>query len=87
MNEEVNLPPFPADAEGNDLGWHALNYRTAHTVHAQAMWEELKKYVHEYARTAVLAERERCAEAVLAALSHSGVMSAEEIAAAIRGNG
>jgi hypothetical protein len=49
---------LPTDAEGQDLGWHALNYRTAHTVHAQAMYEELERYV----RAAILAERERCAK-------------------------
>lgn len=63
-----DLPELPTDAEGNDLGWHALNYRTAHTVHAEAMWQELLAYVQSHARLAVqqavLVERERCIAAV-----------------------
>jgi hypothetical protein len=62
MEEQaIELPPFHADAEGQDLGWHALNYRTAHTLQAHWMWVELEKYVREEIRSAVLQERERCA--------------------------
>jgi hypothetical protein len=50
--DEENEDPYR-----NDLGWHALNYRTAHTLHAEAMWRELEACV---ARK-VAAERERCA--------------------------
>jgi hypothetical protein len=64
LNDEVELPPLehPTD-DARCLGWHALNYRTAHThaLHAQAMYEELERFVREYARAAVLAERARCA--------------------------
>ena len=52
LNE--GLGPLP---ERDDLGWHALNYRTAHTPHAEAMWQELLACVERR----VTAERERCA--------------------------
>lgn len=54
-------PAFPVDAEGNDLAWHALNYRTAHTVHAEAMWKELEAYVRSYALQCMEMMREECA--------------------------
>ena len=53
LNE--GLGPLP---ERDDLGWHALNYRTAHTLHAEAMWQELLACVERR----VAAERERCAQ-------------------------
>lgn len=42
----------------DDLYWHALNYRTAATTHAKAMWQELLSCVERK----VAAERERCAK-------------------------
>ena len=29
------------DEYRDDLAWHALNYRTAHPMHAEAAWQEL----------------------------------------------
>jgi hypothetical protein len=59
--DSYELPPFHMlNAKGQDLAWHALNYRTAHTAHAQFMWLELERYVREYALLAVQRERERC---------------------------
>ena len=31
--------------EEDSLAWHALNYRTAHTLNAEEMWQELQRYV------------------------------------------
>ena len=31
--------------EEESLAWHALNYRTAHTLNAEEMWQELQKFV------------------------------------------
>ena len=31
--------------EEDSLAWHALNYRTAHTLNAEEMWQELQKFV------------------------------------------
>ena len=53
-------PPLP---ESEDLFWHALNYRTAATQHAELMWQELLTCVERK----VLAERERCAQLLDAA--------------------
>lgn len=47
-----------AMSDENSLRWHALNYRTAHTMHAEAAWKELEAFV----AAAILAERERCAK-------------------------
>jgi len=47
------------DPERDDLAWHALNYRTAHTMHAEAMWQELTACVDRRVAAAVAAERER----------------------------
>lgn len=33
------------DEEEDSLEWHALNYRTAHTLNAEEMWQELKNFV------------------------------------------
>lgn len=33
------------DEEEESLAWHALNYRTAHTLHAEEMWQELQNFV------------------------------------------
>lgn len=57
--ELPELPPMPDEG----LHWHALNYRTAHTLHADDCWRELERFVTAYAREAVLMERERCAQA------------------------
>ncbi len=32
-------------SEEESLAWHALNYRTAHTLNAEEMWQELKNFV------------------------------------------
>lgn len=60
-----DLPPLlEPDYGENGLHWHALNYRTAHTQHADAAWQELERfhlaYGAECTRQAVLADRERC---------------------------
>lgn len=34
-----------SDEYENDLAWHALNYRTAATQHAEQMWQELEACV------------------------------------------
>jgi hypothetical protein len=47
-----------AMSDENGLHWYALNYRTAHTLHAEAAWKELEAFV----AAAILAERERCAK-------------------------
>jgi hypothetical protein len=44
------------DEERDNLHWHALNFRTAATQHAEAMWQELQACVERK----VAAERERC---------------------------
>lgn len=33
------------DEEEDSLAWHALNYRTAHTLNAEEMWQELQRHV------------------------------------------
>jgi hypothetical protein len=38
--------------EPDELHWHALNYRTAATEHAQAMWEKLEDFVERQKRAA-----------------------------------
>ena len=58
----MTLPPLP-DERAEDLFWHALNYRTAATQHAEAMWQELQACVDRKVQAAVLAEREACAKA------------------------
>jgi hypothetical protein len=58
------LPPLEGDNVGECLGWHALNYRGAGTLHAQEMYEELESFVLAYAMKAVRMERERCAKLV-----------------------
>lgn len=60
MRSKPETPP--PDEEGNSLGWHALNYRSAHTVHAQARWLELERYVNALTETAYQAGLERAAE-------------------------
>ncbi len=45
-----------------DLGWHALNYRCAHTVQAEMFWRELEACVQRLVDAATLAERERAAK-------------------------
>ena len=37
----------------DDLAWHALNYRTAHTLHAEEMWQELQACVRRLIEQAV----------------------------------
>lgn len=44
----------------NDLFWHALNYRTASTENAEAMWQELQACVE---RLGNKAQREKLLEA------------------------
>jgi hypothetical protein len=52
--------------ERNDLGWHALNYRTAAPQHAESMWQELlacvERKVAECAAMAAARERQRLAQ-------------------------
>lgn len=60
MSEKVELD----DDLRDDLGWHALNYRTAHTVHAESMWVELKACVDRLIAAEVRKETERCAARV-----------------------
>ena len=43
--------------EAESLGWHALNYRTANIIHAEAMWQELAACVERRTAAAVFAER------------------------------
>lgn len=52
----------PKDDPENGLGWHALNYRTAHTVHAQAMWLELEQFVRLHGESCYRAGLERAAQ-------------------------
>ena len=44
------------------LPWHALNYRTAHTVDAEAMWQELAEAIREYGNACARAAMERAAQ-------------------------
>lgn len=46
------------DDTTNDLFWHAINYRSAITPAAEAMWQELKACVDRLIAT----EREACAK-------------------------
>ena len=43
--------------QNNDIFWHALNYRTAATQHAEQMWQELAACVNRL----IAEEREACA--------------------------
>ena len=42
----------------NDIFWHALNYRTASTQHAEQMWQELDACINRL----IAEEREACAK-------------------------
>jgi len=44
--------------ESDDLFWHALNYRTAATQHAEGMWQALVACVERK----IASEREACAK-------------------------
>lgn len=44
------------------LPWHALNYRTAHTVDAEAMWQELAEAIREYGNACARAAMARDAQ-------------------------
>ena len=46
------------DDTTNDLYWHALNFRTAGSVGAEYMWQELSACVDRL----IAAEREACAK-------------------------
>ena len=46
------------DEDSDNLHWHALNYRTAASQRAEAMWLELAACVDRK----IAAERERCAK-------------------------
>jgi predicted RNase H-related nuclease YkuK (DUF458 family) len=61
MMKLPELPPTSVETEAEDLFWHALNYRTAHSGHAQGMWIELEKHIELYAR----AYGQACASAAL----------------------
>lgn len=76
----MTLPP---EEHADDLGWHALNYRTAATQHAEAMWQELQACVDRK----VKAEREACAQACQDAWEIDGPMTADEFAALVRARG
>lgn len=65
----MNLPPLPEPAEADDLFWHALNYRTAATQHAEGMWLELESCVARKVAAAVAAERATQADALHVAYS------------------
>jgi sugar (pentulose or hexulose) kinase len=41
----MEVDDTPEDEHSLDLFWHALNYRTAATQHAEAMWQELEACV------------------------------------------
>lgn len=50
----IELPPLEhPESDDLSLGWHALNYRTANTLHAEAMYQELCAFVRAYAEQAV----------------------------------
>jgi hypothetical protein len=53
----VELEPDDGPPDEDTLHWHALNFRTAHTLHADDMWKALEAYVSRQ----IAAERERCA--------------------------
>ena len=50
------------DAE--DFAWHTLNYRTAATLHAEGMWQELAACVQRKIDAAITAERQAAWDAV-----------------------
>ncbi len=52
-------------SDEEDFGWHALNYRTAHTVHAEAMYRDLVAFV-ERKETALRADRDSLRDALAA---------------------
>ena len=66
--DESTLPAL--DGETTDLcfGFHALNYRTAHHMHAQTAIEDLERFVQAWGQqcyaAGVAAERERAADLV-----------------------
>lgn len=76
---DISLPPMPEEG----LHWHALNYRTAHTLHAQIAWGKLDEFVQAYARAAVLMDREKLAMAFLEFTQRD--WESEQVAAFIRG--
>jgi hypothetical protein len=47
-----------------DLFWHALNYRTAATPEADAMWKKLDECVRKLKQRRAESVAERCAEYV-----------------------
>lgn len=55
------------DEELDNLHWHALNFRTASTQHAEAMWQALQACVERK----VAAERERCRAALAYAVEEA----------------
>lgn len=67
--EELELPPLEGEEVEQCFGWHALNYRTAATPHAEEAFQALTAFVRSYAaeavRRAVEAERERIRGAAL----------------------
>jgi hypothetical protein len=58
------------DDESENLHWHALNYRTAASQHAEEMWQALAACVERK----IVAERERCAMACLELMPDDGVI-------------
>lgn len=63
---EAELPKLEGEKIEECFGYHALNYRTAATQHAQAAWEELERFTLAWGRqcyeAGVSAERERAAK-------------------------
>ena len=52
------------DEHYDDLQWHALNYRTANIIHAEACWQELLACVDRRVAAAVAAEKQAAWDAV-----------------------
>jgi hypothetical protein len=88
MMELPELPPTSVETEAEDLFWHALNYRTAHSGHAQAMWIELEKHIELYAsaygQACASAALERAAEVCEGVNNYDNPMTANDCADAIR---
>ncbi|MFA6244771.1 MAG: hypothetical protein WC655_27755 [Candidatus Hydrogenedentales bacterium] len=71
------LPTLEGDNVGLCFGWHALNYRTAHHLHAQEMWEALERFTQAWGQqcfaAGVAMERARAAK-IAAPLSELAAM-------------
>ena len=71
--------------DADDLGWHALNYRTAHTVHAQEMWQALSACVERLTAAAVASDRTKMlpllslAQEVMSIAQHGCTLDGDEV--------